>query len=219
MSQTVTFDDVWKMFQEMVRENRERNAEFDRKLQERSAEFDRKLQERSAEFDRENRERSAEFDRKFQETERVVKEVSKQVGALGSRWGEFVEGLVAPACEKLFLERGIPVHTVSQRVRCKRPGNRHIEIDLLVVNSDVVVLVEVKSKLKHEDVRDHLERLAQFKSFFPEYADKQVMGAVAGITIEENVDRYAMNEGLFVIVQSGESVNLANSPDFQPRTW
>ncbi|MBF8273987.1 MAG: hypothetical protein HW380_3092, partial [Magnetococcales bacterium] len=31
MTQAVTFDDVWKMFQEMVRENRERSAETDRK--------------------------------------------------------------------------------------------------------------------------------------------------------------------------------------------
>ncbi|MBF0153424.1 MAG: DUF3782 domain-containing protein [Magnetococcales bacterium] len=153
------------------------------------------------------------------ETERVVKEVSKQIGQLGSRWGEFVEGLVAPACETLFAERGIPIHKVSPRVKAKLPGNRRMEIDILVVNTDTVALVEVKSKLKQENVREHLTRLAEFKDFFPEYASRRVLGAVAGIVIEEGVDRFAMSAGLFVIVQSGETVHLANDADFQPRVW
>ncbi|MBF8272253.1 MAG: hypothetical protein HW380_1358, partial [Magnetococcales bacterium] len=47
----------------------------------------------------------------------------------------------------------------------------------------------------------------------------RVMGAVAGILINKDVDKFAMNEGLFVIVQSGDSVKLANDGKFVPRTW
>ncbi|MBF0286018.1 MAG: DUF3782 domain-containing protein [Magnetococcales bacterium] len=237
MTQSVTFDDVRKMFEEMIREDRERRAETIREDRERWAENDRQLREQREKHDREAQEqrekhdrdlqamgeereqRHLEYEREHAETVRVVKEVSRQIDQLGSRWGEFVEGMVAPACETLFEERGIPVHLVHQRVRAKYPGNRHMEIDLLVVNSSAVVLVEVKSKLRHEDVGDHLERMAHFKEFFPLYEDFQVFGAVAGIVIEENVDRYAMNEGLFVIVQSGESVALANPPEFEPQAW
>ncbi|MBF0157491.1 MAG: hypothetical protein HQL57_09940 [Magnetococcales bacterium] len=94
-----------------------------------------------------------------------------------------------------------------------------MEIDLLVVNTEVVVLVEVKSRLTEDDVREHLTRLAEFKDFFREYADKRIMGAVAGIVIGESVERFAVNEGLFVMVQSGESMQFANDPEFQPRVW
>ncbi|MBF0152869.1 MAG: hypothetical protein HQL64_03910, partial [Magnetococcales bacterium] len=80
-------------------------------------------------------------------------------------------------------------------------------------------LVEVKSKLRSEDVRDHLARLAEFKEFFPEYADRRVMGAVASIVMEGGVDRYAMSVGLWVIVQSGDSMRLANDAAFVPQTW
>ncbi|MBF0144458.1 MAG: DUF3782 domain-containing protein [Magnetococcales bacterium] len=207
MSEAVTFDDVWRMFQEMVRENRERRAELDRKMRE----TDRQIQETSAQM--------KETDRKFQETDRKIKEVSTQIGRLGGRWGEFVEGMVAPACETLFAERGIPVHKVSPRVKAKLDGNRHMEIDLLVVNTGMVVLVEVKSRLTQGDVRNHLDRLAEFKDFFPEYADRRVVGAVAGIVIDESVDSFAMNAGLFVMVQSGEIMQLANDAAFQPRVW
>ncbi|MBF0436385.1 MAG: DUF3782 domain-containing protein, partial [Magnetococcales bacterium] len=146
MTQAVTFDDVWRMFQEMVREDRERRAELDRKFHE----TDRQMKE----TDR----RMQETDRQMKETDRLVKEVSRQVGNLGSRWGEFIEGIVAPACETLFAKRGIPVHRVSPRVKAtSMDGSRRMEIDLMVVNTDSVVLVEVKSRLTAEDVRDHLK--------------------------------------------------------------
>lgn len=197
MSETVTLEEVWKLFKETDRRMQESRAETDRRMQE-TGQY---LKELGA------------------ETDRRIKDLARQVGNLSSRWGEFVEGVVAPACKTIFANRGIPVHKVSQRVRAELPGNCRMEVDLLVVNTDAVILVEVKSKLMVEDVRDHVKRLAGFKDFFTEYADKRVMGAVAGIVIEEDADRFAINQGLFVIVQSGETATLANGDDFVPRTW
>ncbi|HAT49259.1 MAG: DUF3782 domain-containing protein [Nitrospirae bacterium] len=203
MPRAPTFDDVWRMFQENAAQMRDTDRRF--------KETDRQMQETARQM--------KETDLKIQETDRIVKEVSKKIGALGSRWGEFVEGLVAPACETIFAERGIPIHKVSRRVKAKLSGGRHMEIDVLVVNTDAVALVEVKSVLTVEAVREHLARLSEFKDFFLEYADKRVFGAVAGIVIEEDADRFAMNKGLFVIVQSGDTLRIANEPEFQPRAW
>ncbi|MEO5328335.1 MAG: DUF3782 domain-containing protein [Magnetococcus sp. THC-1_WYH] len=194
-----TFDDVWRMFQEnaaQMRETAQRFKETDLKFQE----TDRKTQETDRQM--------KETDRKIQETDRIVKEVSKKIGALGSRWGNLWKGLVAPACETIFAERGIPVHKVSRRVKAKLSGGRHMEIDVLVVNTDAVALVEVKSVLTVEAVREHLVRLSEFKDFFLEYANKKVFGAVAGIVIDEDADRFAMNKGLFVLVQSGDTIRI-----------
>ncbi|MBF0108973.1 MAG: hypothetical protein HQL76_07355 [Magnetococcales bacterium] len=261
MSQALTFDDIWKMFQEMVQEDRERRAELDReiketgqqikevsaqmretdrKIKEERAELDRKIQEtyqqirevsvqiretdrQMKETDRQMKEtdrQMKETDRQMKETDRKIKEISQQIGNLGSRWGEFVEGIVAPACETLFAERGVPVHRVAPRVKAMSlDGRRRMEIDLLVDNTDSVVLVEVKSRLTAEDVRDHLKRVREYKEFYEGEGGARVMGAVAGILIDKDVDRFAMNEGLFVIVQSGDSVRLANEKTFVPRTW
>ncbi|HIJ83398.1 MAG TPA: DUF3782 domain-containing protein, partial [Magnetococcales bacterium] len=248
MSQTITIDDIWRLFQETNRlfqesqqsqkesqqasqqeSQREREQsrreweqsrreweqsrreweqsirEWDRRFQEskRKSDYDleetrRFLRESSAETDRKFQETDRKFqetDRKFQETDRVVKEVSRQIGQLGGRWGEFVEGLVAPACIDMFTKRGIPVDEVFPRVK-KTIGDQRVEIDLLVANTVAAILVEVKSNLKVEDVRTHLERLEKFKSFFPRYADCTVYGAVAGIVIDAEADRFAMNKGL-----------------------
>ncbi|HIJ83908.1 MAG TPA: hypothetical protein HPQ00_06860 [Magnetococcales bacterium] len=219
------FQETDRKFQEMVREDRERRVETDRKSQE----TDRKFQETDRKFQemvREDRERRAETDRQIKEvsaqmreTDRKVKEVSRQIGQMGGRLGEFVEGLVAPACKTLFAQRGIPIHKVSRRMEADLPGDRHMEIDLFVVNTDAVSLVEVKSKLTIEDVREHTVRMSEFKEFFPEYADKKAIGAVAGMVVEENVIRFAIRNGLFVMVQAGDSVHLANDEAFVPRTW
>ena len=200
MTQIVTLDDVWglfqetsRQFQEMVREDRKRRAETDRKFQ--------------------------ETDRLIQATTAQMKATDRKLDRFGDRLGEFVEGLVAPACKTLFAGRGIPVHKVSRRVEADLPGGRHMEIDLFVVNTDAVVLVEVKSKFTIEDVREHLVRMSEFKEFFAEYADKRAIGAVAGMVIEENVSRFAINQGLFVIEQAGDTLRMANKPDFMPKSW
>ncbi|MEO5330688.1 MAG: hypothetical protein H7839_01585 [Magnetococcus sp. YQC-5] len=235
MTQAATFEDVWQMFQEMIREDRERWVKLDLKTQE----TDRIVKETS--------EQLKETDRILQETTRTVKEtsaylkevghrvdqvtrnidrlggrvdqVSKNIDRLGGRLGEFVEGLVAPACRMLFAQRGIPVHRVSRRVEADLPGGRHMEIDLFVVNTDAVSLVEVKSKLTVDDVRDHLEHMSEFKEFCPEHADKKVFGAVAGMVVEDHVIRFAISKGLFVMVQAGDAVRLANESGFVPRVW
>ncbi|HIJ84485.1 MAG TPA: DUF3782 domain-containing protein [Magnetococcales bacterium] len=203
MSNAATFEDVWKLFQETAAQMRETDRKFqetDRKFQE----TDRKIQETAAQM---------------RETDRLVKDVTRQVGNLSGKWGQFVENLVAPGCRTLFAERGIPVHQVHQRIQTNLDDGRNMEIDILVVNTDVAVLVEVKSTLTVADVRDHLNRLQQFKEFFPRYADCRVIGAVAGIVTEDKAAQFARNQGLFVIVQSGEAVALANEPEFKPRMW
>ncbi|MBF0438729.1 MAG: DUF3782 domain-containing protein [Magnetococcales bacterium] len=183
-------------------------------------ELQHKWEQRSQELQQNWEQRSQELDRQMRETDRKIKEVSSQIGDLGGRWGDFVEGIVAPACDRLFTERGIAVHRVSSRVKGKSlDGMRRMEIDLLVDNTDSVVLVEVKSNLTVDDVKDHLKRLSGFKEFFPRYVTSRVYGAVAGIVISAEADQFAMKKGLFVIVQSGETVKLVNPQDFKPKSW
>jgi hypothetical protein len=125
---------------------------------------------------------------------------------------------VAPACETLFLSRGIPVHQVSQRIK-KRLDGKTLEIDVMVTNERHVLVVEVKSSLGVDDIKELINDLTQFRQFFPEYAEKQLYGAVAGIEIEEGADKYAYRQGLFVLAQAGETVSILNDLDFQPKSW
>ncbi|MCA6538993.1 MAG: DUF3782 domain-containing protein, partial [Pseudanabaena sp. M037S2SP2A07QC] len=53
----------------------------------------------------------------------------------------------------------------------------------------------------------------------PHYGNFKAYGAVAGIEINEGIDRYAYRQGLFVIKPSGDGVAIANDDDFKPVAW
>ena len=164
------------------------------------------------------RETSHQLKESARRVDQQISRVDKQISDLGGAWGRFVEDLVAPACQRLFLERGIPVNRVSQRVKNHHDGET-LEIDVLVVNQGHILAVEVKSSLDVVDVKAFIEDLQQFRRFFPEYAQMQLYGAVAGIGIESGADRYAYRQGLFVLTQVGESVAILNDAKFEPKAW
>ncbi len=185
-------------------------------------ETDRVLSEKFKETDEKFKETDRVLSEKFKETDRVLSENFKKteqlVGRLSNRWGEFVEGMVSPAIINMFDKRNIAIDRVFNRVKAHKNGDT-MEIDIIGANSDYVTVTEVKSKLLSGDVKDFVKKLGRFKKFFPEYSDKNVVGAVAGITIDDSVINFAVTHGLFVIAQKGESVAIVNSSDFVPKTW
>ncbi|MEM6591074.1 MAG: hypothetical protein AAF651_04360 [Cyanobacteria bacterium P01_C01_bin.73] len=214
MSNPVTIEDIYKLFQRSQEEADRRFAEADRRAAEAKAEADRRAAEAKAEADR----RTAETEVRLANAEALVAQATQAVNSLTSRWGQFVENLVAPAVVRLFQAKGIAVHTIAQRVKASRAG-RHLEIDILAVDDSVAVAIEVKSRLTQKGVQRCLENLSRFKTMLPQYRDYQIYGAVAAIEIDGDVDTYAENQGLFVIQQSGDSVCISNQADFTPRTW
>ena len=81
--------------------------------------------------------------------------------------------------------------------------------------------MEVKTTLKVEDVKKHIKkRLKKFYSFFPEYERKQIYGGVAYIDVNEEADKFAYRQGLFVLALSGENlVEIKNDENFKPTAY
>jgi hypothetical protein len=170
-----------------------------------------------------------ETDRQMKETDRKMKEnndkltekiekVSTDLGRLGNKLGDFIEEMLYPAAVRLFKERGIEVHEVHRNVSAHRNGEG-IEVDLLVVNDTVAIAIECKSTLSIDDVNEHLERMDKLKRVLPSNADKQVMGAVTGMIIPDNVAQYAYKKGLFVIGQTGDQLVVRNDLNFKAKIW
>ncbi|GCE62586.1 DUF3782 domain-containing protein [Microcystis aeruginosa] len=195
-------------------ESERRAAELERQAAEAKLENERRAAEAKLESDR----RAAEADRSMAELKRTVERTSKAVDSLTTRWGRFVEELVEPAVLRLFQEKGIDIKEVYPRARVKRQGIA-MEIDILAVDDTDLVVVECKSRLSQDDVDEFIEKLTRFKIAFPHYKNYRAYGAVAGIEINEGVDRYAYKKGLFVIKPSGDTVAIINDANFQPNTW
>lgn len=226
MSNPITLEDIFQLFERQKEETERRAAEWDRLFAESKAEADRRAAEadrraaeadrRAAEWDRLFAESKAEADRRHGELEKLVTAANTAVNNLTSRWGRFVEELVRPAVIKLFESKGI--HLEHTFLRAEDIG-RTMEIDILGVNSTDVVLVECKSRFSQDDLDEFLDKLPRFKTAFREFLSYQIYGAIAGIEIDQGVDRRAYKKGLFVIRPSGETVTIVNDDRFRPKTW
>jgi hypothetical protein len=232
---TASQQETQRLLQEQIKEAEQRKIENDlrfketeRLIKEQGQETDRRIREVSQEIQAvslEVRQLSQQVNKEISQVNKEISQVNKQIGQvnkqigdLGGKWGRFVENMVAPACETLFLKKGIPVHQVAQRLK-RHLAEKTLEIDVLVTNEAHVLVVEVKSTLGVTDVKEFIEDLSQFRLFFPEYAQKDLYGAIAGIEIEKGVAKFAYRQGLFVLAQSGETVVILNDDNFQPKCW
>jgi hypothetical protein len=205
-----TFDDVMRMIAELVSSQKE----TDRKFQE----TDRMLKERAVETDRKFQETGRMLTERAVETERMIKALSKNLGDIGNRMGEFVEHMVEPTVVKLFRSQGVEVHEVHSNVQVERHGEA-LEVDLLVVNDGALVAVECKSKLTHEHIDAHLLRLEKLKRLLPAYRHHQAFGAVAAMVVSNDVADYAQEKGFYVLAQSGETIEVRNNSQFTAKAW
>ncbi len=175
-------------------------------------ETDRKIKAMSEESER----RSRELDERFKATDRKIDKVA---GMFDTQWGKLMESLAEGGVLKLFQERGIGVYQIYQRARCRRNG-RHLEIDLLLADDDVAVAVEVKTTLKADHITEFLEDMSEFPEFFPRYRNSKIYGAVAALRMEQQSERFAQKQGLFVIKIGGDGMTeMLNPTDFKAKNF
>ena len=81
------------------------------------------------------------------------------------------------------------------------------------------MLTEVKTTPTTEDVKDHIRRLEKMRKYADLHGDKRIfLGAVAGVVITNNVRKYILKQGFFVIEPSGDSFNII-PPNGKPKEW
>ncbi len=233
--QSITIADIFALFQESERQREAYTADQKRLTEERQREYEehqrerqreneerqREHEQRQREYEQRQRKHDAEmeeFRKSMEETRKIVAQTNKQMGAITSRWGEFVENLIKPAAVRLFQEQGIEVHHTCLRVEA-HDYRGSVEIDIWAENNNEIVAIEVKSHLKVRDIKRFVEVLDRFKEVFPKYVDYRLYGAVAGIKVDEKADKYALEQGLFLISPSGDSVAIEPKEGFKAKVW
>ena len=149
------------------------------------------------------------------ETNRQMK---KLAGLFTSQWGKLMESLVEGDLVPLLQARGISVQSTHPRVRGRRNGE-HYEFDILAGNGEEMMVVEVKTTLKVDNVKQFLDKLKKITEYEPDYRGKQIYGAVAYLRTEQDSELYAERQGLYVIRATGNSAGIINTEDFKPRVF
>ena len=179
------------------------------------------------ETDRLLKEQSQETNRRFQETERLLKEQSqateKKINALEklftSQWGKLMESLVEGDLVNLLIRRGITIADTTTRLKGKQPGGGNYEFDIIAHNGEEVVVVEVKTTLRPDDVKNFLDKLDHLKEWIPRYAQNRIYGAMAWLTADASAEAMVIKRGLFSIRTTGDSASIQNDPAFTPQAW
>ena len=164
---------------------------------------------------REVAESQKETDRRMQETDLRLRKLDE---LLNGQWGKLMESLVEGDLVRLLNQRRIAVdHTITNAK--KNYGERRWEFDILAVNGEEVVVVEVKTTLKVDDVDYFVQRLQDFAELMPEFADRRIYGAVAYVKTDGSVTVHAGRQGLYVIRATGSSASITNAEGFAPRAF
>jgi hypothetical protein len=176
--------------------------------------------ERDAEAKIEKKRRYAELDAYQKETARQLRELGKQIGGLGNKFGTFTEGLSLPSVQRLLFDRfGVEDFMPYRR---RRFQGETIELDALgLVNGtrNEAFIVEIKSHLRTDGVEQLQAMMAKFRTIFPEYADKKLFGILTAASASNDALRLAMQAGFYVLTFEDDLMRFHDENGFTPKAY
>ena len=213
-----TFQEIRQMFAEVAtlqkataKENDKRFAELVASQKELAAETqknDKRLREKSYKLDL----KFEKINQVFQRTGKYINNLSDQVGGIGNSNGDVAENFFYQGFLKNMLVNNIE-YKYLEKNKNRAIGNLKVEYDIILINTNKVLIIEVKYKLKKEHVKSFYNtKLPKYKILFPEYKDYTIYGALAALSFESGADETAKNKGFLVFTQSGENIKKL-SPD------
>ena len=142
------------------------------------------------------------------ETDRLIKDVSKQIGGMCNRNGDYAEEFFYNA----LLHRKRPIFgerydDVLRKNKVSVNKGFEDEYDILLINGLSVCVVEVKYKADSSDLAQNVLRKAQtFRVNFPRYEHKNVYLAFAGMSFHPLTEQACRKSGIAIIKQVGETM-------------
>jgi len=151
-----------------------------------------------------------ETDRRMQETDRIVKDISRQIGGINDNIGFHAEQYFRDILAKKLTFGGQKYDRMIPNLECSgKNGVPLIEFDIVLVNGKSVALIETKSRIHPSFVKKLVEeRLPKFRKFFPEFSRSKTYLGIAGFSFSSKVLEEARKYGIGIIRQVGDSVEI-----------
>jgi hypothetical protein len=201
----LTFEKVWAAIQAT-------NAQM--------KETDRRMKELTKELKEENAQGFKKLQEAHKETEKALKETQRIVGDLGNKFGDLAEQTLVPDLVNQFEKIGLAFEKLSRNIEWKHKESGFLmELDALLENGRAAMVVEVKSKLKMEDIEKQIRRMGETRRFADLCGDRRrFYCAMAALSATRRAVDYALSNGLYLIMPSGEDV-IVTKPTSKPRVW
>jgi len=186
----------------------------------RGEDLDRRFRESREQFQRDLRESREEFDLRMKDLERDRRELGKQIGGLGQKFGSFTEGMALPSMERQLAEHfGTTRFMVRPRVRT---GQDEWEVDAIAYSegeAGTVCVVDIKSHLRDDGIDQFLRSLKQFPRLFPEHGGKRLIGVLAVVDARRDLEERVLHEGLVLARIRDDVFDLQLLEGYEPRAF
>ncbi len=215
----------WEALQRLIerQEQTEKEIRELRELQKQTEEAIKHLSEENKKTSKEVEKMSEEVKKtseSLRKLDNLVADLAKNVGGLNNAFGKIPEALSQPQIEEVFEKRGFNVLKMMPDLWAKH-NNKRKEVDMIIVarkdgkNYVIVVETQVQFKSKKE-IDEHIKFWKEdFKKFFPEYKNYDVIGCVCALRFGRGVDTYAIRQGLFCMKPVKGIMDIINPPDFK----
>ncbi|NJN65868.1 MAG: apolipoprotein A1/A4/E family protein [Chloroflexaceae bacterium] len=203
-------------------EMRESHEHFSQEMRESHERFEARMEASHERFKaemRESHEHLSQEMRTFKDNaEREDRKLRQHLAEVSDRMGTLAEDLIAPSIPGILKQvvNCSDTPTMSGVRIQRRSGDRFQEYDVLVVCREYALINETKSRMRTTDIPAFAEVLRNAREFLPEYADKQIIGALAGLYLDQSMVTYGERQGLIMLGIVGGLVEVLNRPGFVP---
>ena len=153
--------------------------------------------------------RHAETEAALEQTVREVREIGRQIGYLGNKFGSFAEGLAFESVEKI-LSKTFHADTIARRLKTRRGGTEQ-EYDVLGIRNGVqneIYCVEIKSRLDLEELNKSLQKFRHFFDLHPQYRGMKLYGVIAAVDVRGALADRVAHEGLYLATAGDDNFKL-----------
>jgi len=204
----MTWADIKAIFAEaamLSKENEKSMKALDAKLDRMAEEREKEAKEREKSY--------AELKESIAKTEKAVFGVNSEVKGIAKSNNMMSEGFLFESLNAIKTIGGVHFDIVSENIKgtLKRKDGSKLEgqYDVVMINDNAVCIVEVKYRLRPDDVREIVNRhVNTFKELFPRYEKYKFYLAVGGMTVEKEAINTAKNLGVAVLRTKGGALHI-----------
>jgi Holliday junction resolvase-like predicted endonuclease len=175
------------------------------RLDEQLARTDAQLAQTDTKFEEKLSQMQAETRADLIESARVLKEVSRRMGAMASNQGDVAEEFFFNSLDAKPQIGNITFDSVTPNQIFSRKGSSS-EFDIVMVNGQSVALIEVKYKAHVSDLDQVEEQVQRYRKWRPEHKDYKIYSGLAGFSVPPDVVKEAQQRGLFVLKRTGDVI-------------
>jgi hypothetical protein len=158
-------------------------------------------------------EKFAETERLFKETDkeitrawREIKANNKEIGGISHSNGEVAESYFINSFKKYPHFAGQDYQIVEHnKSYYSTVLDLQDEYDLVLYNGVSVAIIEIKYKVRKEDIEQALKKAETFRKLLPQYKDYAIYLGLAGLHVYKNAEDEAIKHGIAVIKQVGKN--------------